>query len=254
MQLDNRIIAVTGSARGIGLGLAQALRARGARLALLDINAEGLQTALATLNAPADAVRTYACDVGDEAQVTAAFAAIRADFGTLHGLVNNAGILRDGLLLKVKEGRVIGKMSAADYALVVDVHMKGAFLCAREAAAIMVETAAADGCLVNISSLAADGNFGQSNYSAAKAGMIAQSRVWAKELGRYGIRSMAIAPGTIDTDMLRSMPAEQYAAIARAVPVGRIGNVDHIAQAVIQIFENDYLSGSVIEVSGGLRI
>jgi 3-oxoacyl-[acyl-carrier protein] reductase len=105
-----------------------------------------------------------------------------------------------------------------------------------------------------MSSIAYHGNFGQTNYSAAKAGIVAQSRVWAKELGKYNIRSMAIAPGTIETELLRSMPADALNMIAGAVPLKRIGDVSNIAQTVVQIFENDYLSGDVIEVSGGMGL
>jgi len=172
----------------------------------------------------------------------------------LHGVINNAGILRDGQLVKVKDGKVVKKMSADNYDLVVGVHMKGAFLCAREAAAQMIEAGVDEGVIINMSSIAYKGNFGQTNYSAAKAGIVAQSRVWAKELGRYGIRSMAIAPGTIETELLRSMPADVLAGMAKQVPVGRIGDVENIAQMVVQIFENTYLSGELIEVSGGMSI
>lgn len=251
MKLDHSVIAITGAARGIGLEIARTLASHGARLALLDIDEESLQTAVASLSGD---VRGYPCNVADEAQVTAVFNAINTDFGHLHGLINNAGIIRDAQLIKVKDGKVIGKMSAADYSLVVDVHMKGAFLCAREAASHMLESGSGDRCIINMSSIAHAGNFGQTNYSAAKAGMIAQSQVWAKELGRFGIRSMAIAPGTIATDMLRSVPAEHYKAMAEMVPLRRIGEVSHIAQAVVQILENDYLSGSVIDVAGGLHL
>lgn len=250
MDLQGKVIAITGAARGIGLSIATAVAEKGARVALLDINEAGLQEALATLPNSASH-RTYNCNVADEKVVVETFAAIRRDFGSLHGMVNNAGVLRDGLLIKVKEGKVISKMSSEDYALVVDIHMKGAFLCTREAATIMVESGINDGCIISLSSVAADGNVGQTNYSAAKAGIIAQSTVWAKELGRYGIRSMVIAPGSIDTDLLRTMPKEILERFVASVPLRRIGQTHNIAQAAVQIFENDYLSGTVIKVHGG---
>lgn len=254
MFLDNRVIAITGGAKGIGLEIAQALKSKGARLALLDLNQQALDEAIDTLNGNADTVRGYVCNVADEAQVTETFKDIVASFGAIHGLINNAGIIRDAQLLKVKEGKVIDKMSAENYSLVVDVHMKGAFLCAREAAAHMIEGKVDDGCIINMSSVAAAGNFGQTNYSAAKSGMAAQSRVWAKELGRFGIRSMTVAPGIIMTDMLASMPEARRQGLADQVPLQRVGEVAHIAQTVIHILENDYLTGTVIEVSGGLKI
>jgi 3-oxoacyl-[acyl-carrier protein] reductase len=254
MNINQRVIAITGGARGIGFEIAQELKAKNARIALLDLNQEALEEAVAALSGGDGSVKAYICNVADEAQVVAAFSAIVEDFGAIHGLINNAGIIRDAQLLKVKEGRVINKMSAENYSLVVDVHMKGAFLCAREAAAHMVEGNVEDGCIVNMSSIAAAGNFGQTNYSAAKAGMAAQSRVWAKELGRYGIRSMTVAPGIIETDMLRSMPPQRRQDLADGVPLQRVGQVTHIAQTVIHILENDYLTGTVIEVSGGLKM
>lgn len=254
MNVANRVIAITGGARGIGFEIAQALKANDAKIALLDLSQDALDEALLALGGDATQVRSYICNVADEAQVVAAFDAIVADFGAIHGLINNAGIIRDAQLLKVKDGKVVSKMTAENYALVVDVHMKGAFLCTREAASHMIEDKVVDGCIINMSSVAADGNFGQTNYSAAKAGMIAQSRVWAKELGRYGIRSMAIAPGTIETDMLRSMPPERKQALADQVPLRRVGQVSHIAQSVLHVLENDYLSGCVLDVSGGLKI
>lgn len=253
MLIENRVIAITGGAKGIGFEIAQSLRAKGAKIALLDLNQEALNEAATSLGG-GDTVRTYICNVADEAQVVSTFNCIVADFGAVHGLINNAGIIRDAQLLKVKDGKVVDRMSAENYSLVVDVHMKGAFLCAREAAAHMIETGVEDGCIINMSSVAAAGNFGQTNYSAAKSGMAAQSRVWAKELGRYGIRSMTVAPGIIMTDMLRSMPPARRQGMADMVPIQRVGEVAHIAQTVAHILENDYLTGTVIEVSGGLKL
>jgi len=254
MQVSNRVIALTGGARGIGYEVAAVLKANNARLALLDLDQAALDEAVENLGGADGSVRGYVCNVADEAQVVATFAAIAQDFGAVHGVVNNAGIIRDAQLLKVKDGKVVKKMTAENYSLVVDVHMKGAFLCAREAATHMVEGGVEDGCIVNMSSIGAAGNFGQTNYSAAKAGMIAQSRVWAKELGRFGIRSMCVAPGIVETHMLRSMPREQREGLADQVPLKRVGQVAQIAETVLHIFENSYLSGSVIEVSGGLRM
>ncbi len=254
MDLQNKVIAITGGARGIGRSIAQHLAGKGTKLALLDMDAVGLQETVELLQSQGVEARPYVCNVSDEASVVATFAKIVEDFGTIHGLVNNAGIIRDQQLLKIKEGKVIDRMSVENYDLVVAVHMKGSFLCAREAAAFMVESGVEDGCIVSMSSIGNLGNFGQTNYSAAKAGMVAQSRVWAKELGRYGIRSMCVAPGVIDTDMLNSMPKAARDSMAAGVPLKRIGRVDNIALTVAHIFENDYLSGEVIEVAGGLRV
>jgi 3-oxoacyl-[acyl-carrier protein] reductase len=254
MDIQGKVVAITGGGRGIGRSIAVYLASKGAKLALLDLDDDAMAETVGLVAEAGSEARPYNCNVADEETVVSTFNQIVADFGAIHGVVNNAGILRDGQLIKVKDGKVVKKMSAEHYSLVVDVHMKGAFLCAREAAAHMVELGVEEGVIVNMSSIAYHGNFGQTNYSAAKAGIVAQSRVWAKELGKYNIRSMAIAPGTIETELLRSMPADALNAIAGAVPLKRIGDVSNIAQTVVQIFENDYLSGDVIEVSGGMGL
>jgi 3-oxoacyl-[acyl-carrier protein] reductase len=254
MDIQGKVVAITGGGRGIGRSIAVYLANKGAKLALLDLDDDAMAETVGLVAEAGSEARPYNCNVADEETVVSTFNQIVADFGAIHGVVNNAGILRDGQLIKVKDGKVVKKMSAEHYSLVVDVHMKGAFLCAREAAAHMVELGVEEGVIVNMSSIAYHGNFGQTNYSAAKAGIVAQSRVWAKELGKYNIRSMAIAPGTIETELLRSMPADALNAIAGAVPLKRIGDVSNIAQTVVQIFENDYLSGDVIEVSGGMGL
>lgn len=254
MELQGKVVAITGGGKGIGRAIALRLAKQGVKLALLDLDDAAMADTIGMVAEAGSEARAYNCNVADEPTVEATFAQIVADFGAIHGLVNNAGILRDAQIIKVKDGKVVKKMSGDHYSLVVDVHMKGAFLCAREAATHMVEGGIEEGCIINMSSIAYHGNFGQSNYSAAKAGIVAQSRVWAKELGKYGIRSMAIAPGTIDTELLRSMPAEILDQIAASIPLKRIGDVDNIAQTVQHILENNYLSGDVIEVSGGVSL
>ncbi len=252
MELQGKIIAITGGGRGIGRGIAVRLAKAGAKLALLDLNDEDMAETVAQVDAAGSEARAYNCNIVDEALVESTFAKIVEDFGSLHGLVNNAGVLRDGMLVKVKDGEVVKKMTGDEFSFVVDIHMKGAFLCAREAAVKMIEQKVDDGAIVNMSSGAFRGNFGQTNYSGAKAGMVAMNRVWAKELGRYNIRSMAIAPGMIKTDMLMSMPEDALNKLAATVPLNRIAEVDNIAQTVQHIFENDYLSGDVIDVCGGM--
>ena len=252
MNITNKVIAITGGAQGIGLSTAQSIVEKGGKVALLDLDQGAVDGAVKMLSRPGAEVRGYLCNVTDEEAVVETFRQLVGDLGGLHGLVNNAGVLRDATLLKVKDGQVVGKMSVEDYQLVVDVHMKGAFLCAREAATYMIENQVEDGCIIGMSSAAFRGNFGQTNYSAAKAGIVAMSRVWSKELARYNIRTTAIAPGTIETDMLKSMPKEALEKLKSYVPLGRLGQAHHIAQTVISILENDYLSGGVIDVSGGL--
>ncbi|GAA5317558.1 MAG: SDR family oxidoreductase [Candidatus Pelagadaptatus aseana] len=254
MELQGKVVAITGGGKGIGRSIAVRLAKQGVKLALLDLDDAAMAETVQLVADAGSEARPYNCNVADEATVEATFNQIVADFGAIHGLVNNAGILRDATLIKVKDGKVVKKMTGDNYSLVVDVHMKGAFLCAREAAAHMVEGGVEEGVIINMASIAYHGNFGQSNYSAAKAGIVAQSKVWAKELGRYNIRSMAIAPGTIETDLLRTMPPEALDKLAAMVPLKRIGDVDNIAQTVQHILENNYLSGDVIEVSGAVTL
>ena len=252
MKIQNKVIVITGGGKGIGRATALRLAQQGAKLALIDLDEAAMEETITLVKDAGSEARAYKCNVADEAVVESTFESIVKDFGALHGLVNNAGILRDGMLIKVKDGKVIKKMSADQFSLVVDVHMKGAFLCTREAATHMVEQDIQEGCIISMSSGAYHGNFGQTNYSAAKAGIVAMSRVWSKELAKFNIRSMAIAPGTIETDMLRSMPNDALENLAKMVPLGRIGDADNIAQTIQFILENDYMSGDVIEVNGGM--
>jgi 3-oxoacyl-[acyl-carrier protein] reductase len=254
MNLENKVIAITGAGRGIGRSIACLLAAKGAKVALLDLDANAMAETAELVIEAGSTSQSYICNVAEEETVISTFNKIVADFGTIHGLVNNAGILRDSQLIKVKDGKVVKKMSAEHFSLVVDVHMKGAFLCAREAASHMVENSVDEGCIINMSSGAYHGNFGQTNYSAAKAGIVAMTRVWSKELAKFNIRSMSIAPGTIETDLLRTMPPEALQALAKMVPLGRIGQVENIALTAVHIFENDYLNGQVFEVNGGLTL
>ena len=152
-------------------------------------------------------VRTYQGNVADEATVEQIFGFIAEDFGAIDGLINNAGILRDGLLLKFKDGEIQSKMSLAQFQSVIDVNLTGVFLCGREAAALMVKTGR-KGVIINMSSVARAGNMGQTNYAASKAGVVAMTVTWARELGRYGIRVGAIAPGVIRTAMTDAMKPE----------------------------------------------
>lgn len=253
MQLENKVIAITGGAQGLGFSMARMFASRGARLALVDINPEKLDDAVAELTAQGTEARSYVANVADEESVVALFQQIADDFGALNGLINNAGITRDGLLVKVKDGQVANKMSMSAWQSVMDVNLTGVFLCGREAAVKMIELGC-EGLIVNISSISRAGNFGQTNYSAAKAGVAAMAVTWAKELARYGIRAASIAPGFIATEMVANMKQEALDKLAAGIPAKRLGQPEEIAQAALSIFENDYINGRVIEVDGGLRL
>ena len=197
--------------------------------------------------------RGYRVNVADEGEVSAAMTRGATDFGRLDGLVNNAGIVRDALLVKVKDGAVVGRMTMDQWNAVIDVNLSAVFLCAREAAAHMIELGNG-GVIVNISSIARVGNAGQSNYSAAKAGVESMGVVWAKELARYGIRVGSIAPGFTHTEILASMRPEMLDKLTAPVPLKRLGRPEEIAHAVLFIFENDFFTGRCLEVDGGLRL
>ena len=181
------------------------------------------------------------------------FAQIAAQTGRLDAVVNNAGITRDSMLLKVKDGVVENRMSVEHWQQVVDVNLTGTFLCGRAAATEMVK-AGNGGCIINISSISRHGNMGQTNYVATKAGVAAMAVTWSKELARQGIRCAAIAPGYIGTEMVLTMKPEALEKIAAGIPAKRLGEPDEIAQTVEFILENDYVNGRVIEVDGGLRV
>jgi 3-oxoacyl-[acyl-carrier protein] reductase len=253
MELRNKTVVVTGAGRGIGRAIALQLAHHGADIALFDRNEADLDEAAALCAAESVQARSYRLNVADESEVSAAMTKVGAEFGRLDGLVNNAGIVRDGLLVKVKDGAVVGRLSLDQWDSVIAVNLSGVFLCAREAAAHMIEFGNG-GVIVNISSISRVGNAGQSNYSAAKAGVESMSVVWAKELARYGIRVGSIAPGFTHTDILATMRPEVLDKLTAPVPLKRLGKPEEIAHAVRFIFENDFFTGRCLEIDGGLRL
>ncbi|MGM0831441.1 MAG: SDR family oxidoreductase [Pseudomonadota bacterium] len=253
MNLTNKVIAITGGARGLGFAIAQRLGKQGARLALLDMSAEALDDAVSVLESHDIQAKAFVTNVADEQSVQQAFADIASRMGPVGGCVNNAGITDDGLLIKAKEGVVEKRMSLASWQKVLDVNLTGVFLCGREAATQMVE-AGHQGVIVNISSISRAGNIGQSNYAAAKAGVHALTVTWGKELARYGIRTGTVAPGFIETEMTAAMRPDMLERIASSVPLKQLGHPDNIAQSVAFIFENDYFTARIIECDGGLRL
>jgi 3-oxoacyl-[acyl-carrier protein] reductase len=253
MDIRNKTVVVTGAGRGIGRAIAVQLARRGADCALFDLNADDLEETRAQCVALSVRARSYRVNVADEGEVCAAMNRVTEDFGRLDGLVNNAGIVRDGLLVKVKDGAVVGRMPMDHWNAVIGVNLSGVFLCAREAAAHMIEHGNG-GVIVNISSISRVGNAGQSNYSAAKAGVESMGVVWAKELARYGIRVGSVAPGFTHTEILSAMRPEVLDKLTAPVPLKRLGQPEEIAHAVMFIFENDFFTGRCLDVDGGLRL
>jgi 3-oxoacyl-[acyl-carrier protein] reductase len=253
MDMQAKTVVVTGAGRGIGRAISLMLARTGADVALFDLNADDLRETSGLCAAESVQAREYRVNVADESEVCAAMASVVEDFGRLDGLVNNAGIVRDGLLVKVKDGAVVGRMPMDHWNAVIGVNLSGVFLCGREAAAHMIECGNG-GVIVNISSISRVGNAGQSNYSAAKAGVESMGVVWAKELARYGIRVGTVAPGFTHTEILASMRPDVLDKLTAPVPLKRLGQPEEIAQAVRFIFENDFFTGRCLDVDGGLRL
>ena len=252
MQINNNTFVITGGAQGLGKAMALQLLASGAKLALVDVNQNVLDAAVSECREIGDA-RAYTANVSNEQQVDDLFTSIEADLGPIAGLVNNAGILRDGLLVKAKDGVVSDRLSLEQWQSVIDVNLTGVFLCGRAAATKMVESGT-KGAIINISSISRAGNAGQSNYAASKAGVAALTVTWARELARYGIRCVGIAPGVFETEMVASMKPEAYDRIVGAIPLARTGRLGELADTVAYLFGNDYINGRIIELDGGLRL
>lgn len=253
MNITDKVFVITGGAQGLGLAMAEAFAAKGAKLALVDLNEERLQAAVAQCEKLGGQARSYKVNIANEAEVEQLFNQVVTDFGGLDGLINNAGITRDGLLVRAKDGEIQKRMSLQEWQMVIDVNLTGVFLCGREAATKMIELGS-KGVIINISSLSKAGNMGQSNYSAAKAGVAALTVTWAKELSRFGIRSAGIAPGFIATEMVASMKPEALEKMENMIPLRRLGQPEEIAKTAVYIAENDYFTGRIIEMDGGIRI
>jgi len=253
VELKSKVAVVTGGARGIGRAIALRFAHQGAHVALLDLDPQALEETRQQCAAHGVTARAYTASVAKEEDVTRAMDSVAKDFGSLDILINNAGIIRDALLVKAKEGAIIDKMSLAQWQAVIDVNLTGVFLCAREAAEKMIK-AGKGGVIVNISSISRHGNAGQTNYSAAKAGITAMTVVWAKELARFNIRTGAIAPGFTATDIVSTMRPEMLEKALNAVPLRRPGTPDEIAKAAQFIVENDFVTGRCIDVDGGMRV
>ncbi|MBM4233195.1 MAG: SDR family oxidoreductase [Gammaproteobacteria bacterium] len=253
MQIQGSTVVVTGGGRGIGRDMARAFAARGANVALFDLNQNDLDETVRLCDAKGVKARGYVVNVTQEAAAVTGMDAVAADFGGIDVLVNNAGIVKDGLLIKVKDGAVTGKMTLDQWQAVIDINLTGVFICGREAAERMIKRGKG-GVIINISSVSRYGNAGQTNYSATKAGVVAMAEVWGKELARYGIRTGAIAPGYTRTDILSSMRPEILEKMTAQVPLRRLGDVAEIAATAVFIVENDFFTGRCVDVDGGMRL
>ncbi len=254
MELSTFKIIVTGGAQGMGAHFAKRLVEAGAQVAVGDVKEDGLATLAASVTGPGK-LHTRKLNVADESEVVDFVQWAHEAMGGLNGLINNAGILRDGLLVKKdRETGAITKMSRDQWNAVIDVNLTGATMIAREVIAKMMETNTRPGVIVNMSSIARYGNRGQSNYSAAKAALAANTLTWAREFGTYGIRVGAIAPGMIETPMTQGMNPKARDALVEKVPAGRVGVPEDIWQGVRFVLECDYFTGRTIDIDGGLSM
>lgn len=252
MRLKDKICIVTGGAAGIGKATAQRFAEEGAAVVICDVNEEqGHQTA----EALGPAVRFVKVNVADRAAVGAFVDEVVEQYSRVDVLVNNAGVLRDGTLVKMKDGELVKQMSEADFDLVISVNLKGVFNCTQAVAPHMIRRKS--GVILNASSIVGlDGNFGQTNYVATKSAVIGMTKVWARELGRSGIRVNAVAPGFTSTEMVAAMPENILASMKAHVPLGRLGEPRDIANAYLFLASDEasYISGEVLRVDGGIVV
>ncbi|MBX2804181.1 MAG: SDR family oxidoreductase [Myxococcales bacterium] len=250
MELTDVRAVVTGGASGMGRTFVTELARAGATVHTADVNAD----ALAAL-AEETGASTSVADVSSEADVERLFDEAEVAMGSANVLINNAGITRDGLLVKRdrKTGAVV-KMPKAHWDAVIAVNLTGPFLCMRRFAERALEHGLPQSVAIQMSSISRAGNPGQTSYSAAKAGLAADTALWAKELGRYGMRVGAIAPGFIRTPMVEAMRPDALEKVLAPVPLRRLGEPEEIWQAVRFIVQCDYFTGRVLEVDGGLTL
>jgi 3-oxoacyl-[acyl-carrier protein] reductase len=249
MNLSEAHVLVTGGGRGLGRHLVERLAAEAGRVAVFEKD-EGT---IADLRAAHPAVQSYSCDVTDPRAVAGSVAAMESDGFALDVLVNNAGLVHSALLVNLlaKENRV---HSAEEWQRVLAANLSSVFYVTGPVVDHMLKRRK-KGVVISMSSISARGNAGQSAYSAAKAGVNALMRTWARELGGFGIRFVSIAPGFIDTDSTRkALSEESLSRLKDQIPLRRLGELDHVYQAVRFIVENDYINGTVLEVDGGLTM
>ena len=250
MRLKDRVALITGGAAGIGKATAVRFKEEGAKVIICDVNEELGQAVAAEIGAD-----FYKVNVADRQDVQNWIDAVVEKNGRLDILVNNAGVLRDGTLVKVKDGQLVKQMSEENFDLVISVNLKGVFNCTQAVAPVMINQGS--GVILNATSVVGlDGNFGQTNYVATKAGVIGMTKVWARELGRSGIRVNAVAPGFTLTEMVQQMPDNVLDSMKASTPLRRLGEPRDIANAYLFLASDEasFISGETLRVDGGIVV
>jgi 3-oxoacyl-[acyl-carrier protein] reductase len=253
IELKSRVAIITGGANGIGRETALAFARAGAAVAVWDMADEAGRAVVAEIEQAGSRGVFFKVNVANQTEVEAAVQAVIDHFGRIDILINNAGILRDAQLIKVKEGEVVSKLSEADFDAVIAVNLKGVFNCTQAVSPTMIKQGY--GRVVSASSVVGlYGNFGQTNYVATKAGVIGMTKVWARELGKRGITCNVIAPGFIATDMTKGMPEKILQGMIDHTPVGRLGQPADIAYAYLFLASDEagFINGAVLSVDGGV--
>ena len=252
MRMKDKVVLVTGGAAGIGKATALRFAEEGAKVVICDVNEAVGQETLKLLG---EGAAFYKVNVASQQEVRAWVDAVVAKYGRIDVIVNNAGVLRDGQMVKFKDGQLVGQMSEQDFDLVVSINLKGVFNCSQAVAPVMVKQGG--DVILNASSVVGlDGNFGQTNYVATKFGVIGMTKVWARELGKYHVRVNAVAPGFIATDMVTSMPDKVLDGMKGRTPLGRLGDPRDIANAYLFLASDDasFITGEVLRVDGGIVV
>jgi len=244
MRLKGKNALITGAAQGIGKSIALAMAKEGANICIADVNMDAAASTAGEIKALGVNASAVRLDVSNQENVSEVFSAFKQEFGSLDILINNAGITKDGLLMRMKE---------ADWDAVLNINLKGSFLCSKEAIKIMSKQR--NGRIISISSVVAFmGNPGQANYSASKAGLIGLTKTIAREYAGRGIRANAVAPGFIQTAMTDILSDDVKTQMKNSIPLGEFGTPEDVANAVIFLSskEADYITGQVIHVNGGM--
>ena len=252
MRMKDKVVLVSGGAAGIGRATALKFAEEGAKVVICDVNETAGQETVKELGPDA---AFYKVNVASREEVQKWVDDVVAKYGRVDVMVSNAGILRDGQLVKVKEGQLVGQMSEADFDLVISVNLKGVFNCAQAVAPQMIKQGG--GVILNATSVVGlDGNFGQTNYVATKSGVIGMTKVWARELGKYGIRVNAVAPGFTATEILSFMPEKIIEGMKARTPLGRMGEPRDIANAYLFLASDEasFITGETLRVDGGIVV